>query len=108
MPTVSASRPNQIKEVLAAPLCREVVRFLLEHPNAMDTVEGIATCWAHCDPVAAQAAVDGLVRVGVVEPHTFSGRIMYRLTRDRSTRASLAAHPSLSHKADLKPERKAR
>jgi hypothetical protein len=108
MPANSEPGGNQINEVLTAPLCREVVRFLLEHPNAMDTVDGIAAWWAHCDPIAAQAAIDGLIRAGVVECHTFSGRAMYRLTRDPRLRAWLAAHTSLSQQTGLKAERTTR
>jgi hypothetical protein len=101
MPLVPEQSACNIKDVLEAPLCLQITRFFLQHQSAMDTAEGIAAWWVHCDPMAARAALDSLIRAGVVECHTFSTGTMYRLTRDPSFRAWLVERCSLQEKTDV-------
>ncbi len=82
--TFPGKQLKQIEDALIAFPCWRITRFLLDHRNAMDTVDGIAAWWAGCDAIAARAALDQLIAAGIVECHSFHGRTMYRLTRDTS------------------------
>ncbi len=75
----------------AHPLCREIVQFLIEHENAMDTVKGIADCWVQNDMAAVQTALDRLISCGLVNIYTFSSGPLYGLTRSAEMRAWLRA-----------------
>jgi len=75
----------------AHPICQQIVLFLLENQNAMDTAAGIATWWLGCDEGVAQAALDRLTACGVITRYPFMSRILYGLTRDPEIRAWLRA-----------------
>jgi hypothetical protein len=70
-----------------SPVCASIFHFLSEHANAMDTVEGIAACWAECDPLAAQSALDLLLAHGLLETRNCGSRTFYALTREPALRA---------------------
>ena len=73
----------------ASDIGREILAYLLEHPNAQDTREGIYHWWLAergivCDAVAVQPAIDRLVRRALlVETHASDGRVHYRLNAAR-------------------------
>ena len=85
----------QISVILATlrehPLCREIVRFLIENESAMDTVRGIAACWVGCDEVAVQSALDRLITCGAVIGHSLSSGTLYGFTRNQAVRTELRA-----------------
>jgi hypothetical protein len=70
----------------AHPLCLEIVQFLIDHENAMDTVKGIADCWVRNDLAAVQTALDLLITSGLVTMYTLSSGPLYGLTRSASMR----------------------
>lgn len=65
-------------------LAAEILRYLDRHPNAADTIEGIAQWWLstqrlHDSVAQVQAAVDALVDRQLVEAlPTIGGRVRYR------------------------------
>ncbi len=67
-------------------IVQHVCHHLRVHPQASDTPEGIAHWWVDADlpvPMAAvEAALERLVRAGVVEPQPVAadGRVRYRRT----------------------------
>ena len=71
------------------PLCQQIVLFLVENQNAMDTVRGIATCWIGCDEAAALAALERLILCGAVIAHRLRSGTLYALTPDHAVRDSL-------------------
>ena len=71
------------------PLCRDIIKFLIENESAMDTVRGIAACWVGCDEVAVQSALDRLLICGAVTGHSLSSGTLYGFTRDQTIRAGL-------------------
>jgi len=74
----------------ADPLACDVLRFLLENENAMDSAKGIAAWWVHTDELAVQPALHRLVACGAILAHTLSsGTTLYRLTQDPEIRAWL-------------------
>jgi hypothetical protein len=76
------------------PLCEQIVRFLVEHDSAMDTVRGIARCWVNTDEVAVQSAVERLLSVGVIVSRALSSNTYYGLTPNPSIRARLTTYGS--------------
>ena len=73
----------------AHPLCEQIVRFLVENGNAMDTARGIAAWWVRSEEIAVQAALDRLTPCGVIALYPFTSGMLYGLTRDHETRAWL-------------------
>jgi hypothetical protein len=80
------------------PLCQQIIHFLLENRNAMDTVKGIAACWIDCDEVAVQSALDRLLICGAVTAHSLTSGTIYGLTRDQAILARLCASPGVRHR----------
>jgi hypothetical protein len=80
--------------IASHPLCEQIVRFLIEHDSAMDTVRGIARCWVNTDEVAVQSAVERLLSVGVVVSRALSSNTYYGLTSNPSIRARLTTYGS--------------
>jgi hypothetical protein len=82
---------NTIASILReSSLGHQIIRFLMENENAMDTAKGIAAWWLGCDEMAAQAALDQLTACGVITVHTMSsGFTYYGLTQDQDIRTLL-------------------
>jgi len=76
------------------PLCAQIVRFLIEHDSAMDTVRGVARCWVNSDEVAVQSALERLISVGVIVSRALSSGTYYSLTSNPRIRARLTTHGS--------------
>jgi len=68
------------------PLSQQVLEFLIEHEAAMDTVDGVATCWVNSDPVAVKSVLDSLQSAGVVATEVLSCGTYYRLTANAEIR----------------------
>lgn len=65
---------------------REILTYVMEHPDSMDTIEGILKWWLPPSVEWGQDAVDaalaGLVRKGWMERSQLSdGRIAYMITK---------------------------
>lgn len=64
-------------------VAQELVRYLLAHPGASDTAEGIARWWFESEdgvsPLELKKALDHLVAVGLIEASSAGdGRVRYR------------------------------
>lgn len=65
--------------------CDEILKYLQAHPDAGDTVEGIAEWWlthhhANESEVLIEQALNHLVKQGLVERHVLVGKtILYGL-----------------------------
>lgn len=70
-------------------IVRAIAAYLLAHPSAADTAEGVARCWLGPRGLTAttedvQVALNRLVARGVVEEcQSFSGAPIYRGTTSR-------------------------
>ena len=71
------------------PLCRQIIAFLLEHEDAMDTIKGIAKFWVGYDEFAVQSALDCLFSAGVLIAQVLSSGVYYSLTPDPIIRSWL-------------------
>ena len=73
----------------ASRLAREILAYLSDHPDARDTVEGIATWWVASrgveadSPAVRVALADLVIRGFVVESRRRNSRIHYRVNRSR-------------------------
>jgi hypothetical protein len=87
---VGLAKEDEIVAALKSePLCEKIVRFLIEHDGAMDTIRGVAGFWAGSDEVAVKSALDRLVAAGVIITQSLSSGAYYSLTRDANVRAWL-------------------
>jgi len=74
----------------ADPVSCEILRFLLENENAMDSAKGIAAWWIHRDELAVQPSLHRLFACGAILAHTLSsGTTLYGLNQDPEVRAWL-------------------
>jgi hypothetical protein len=68
---------------------RAIVRYMLAHPDAKDTLEGVVTWWLRRDPTDKQRrdikrAIDHLVKLGWVTTRRIPGRrLIYGVDRRR-------------------------
>jgi hypothetical protein len=74
----------------ADPLSRDILKFLLENQDAMDSAKGIAAWWVHSEELAVQTSLNRLFACGAIAAHTLSSRTtLYGLTPDVDVRAGL-------------------
>ncbi len=76
------------------PLSQQILRFLIEHDGAMDTIDGVAKCWVNSDPVAVKSVLDSLQHAGVVVTWVLSSGTYYRLTANAEVQRWLKTHYS--------------
>ena len=67
---------------------REILLYLVEHPDAKDTIDGICDCWLPQDMDKAgrqtvREAIDVLVRRGWLTERKAASEIIYGLNKDR-------------------------
>ena len=73
-------------------LARHILRYLREHPEAQDTVEGIMMWWVSERAIKhwlphVRKSLTALVSRGYLEKHTAAdGRVFYRLNQSRLPR----------------------
>ena len=84
---MTVSTTDQTRDAIAATVqgsrvCSSILLFFLENEHAMDTANGIASCWIGCDELEARAALERLLAHGVVAVCAVGGRLYYRLTKD--------------------------
>ncbi len=75
----------------AHPLCDQILRFMVENENALDTARGIAAWWVHSDELAVLAALEQLIACGVIAMYPFTSGMLYGLTRNQEIRSWLRA-----------------
>jgi len=81
--------PAKRREAGGSDIGRAILAYLVEHPHAQDTSEGVRQWWLAqrgiaCDPDALRPALDELVRSGLlVVIHASDARVHYRLNTAR-------------------------
>lgn len=70
-------------------LCIRIVKFFLDHPNALDALEGIADWWIQEDRWLTREALDRLVALMVVVRRVHGGREIFSFTADTEMQAML-------------------
>jgi hypothetical protein len=83
---VKRSDPIATAPALDVTVDRAVLSYLADHPDAMDTLEGIAEWWIErerirLDVLAVSRALGRLMDRGVIEKVGAGERALYRLTR---------------------------
>ena len=84
---ISLNRCLTIKTKLPK-LALQILRYLREHPEAQDTVEGIMVWWVSERAIKnwlpqVRKSLAALVARGYLEKRTTDGRIFYRLNQSR-------------------------
>jgi hypothetical protein len=70
-------------------LCLEIARYLARHPDAADTVRGVAAWWVRHDVPATEVALLRLVSYGVVRCYPLEGATVYAYARDAGLRQAV-------------------
>ncbi len=58
-------------------LALQILDYLRRHPQAKDSVEGIARFWVNADPVEVRRALDRLVELKLVEKRANAATDLY-------------------------------
>ena len=66
-----------------SPLALQILDYLRRHPQAKDSVEGIAQFWVSADPVEVRRALDRLVDMKLVEKRSNAAMDLYSMSDDR-------------------------
>ena len=66
-----------------SPLALRILDYLRSHPQAKDSVEGIAQFWVSADPIEVRRALDRLVDMKLVEKRTSAAMDLYSMSDDR-------------------------
>lgn len=62
-----------------SPLALQILDYLRRHPQAKDSVEGIAQFWVSADPVEVRRALDRLVDMKLVEKRSSAAMDLYSM-----------------------------
>ncbi len=60
-----------------SPLALLILDYLRRHPQAKDSVEGIAQFWVHADPIEVRRVLDRLVDLKLVEKRSSPSMDLY-------------------------------
>jgi hypothetical protein len=63
----------------ASPLALQILDYFRRHPQAKDSVEGIAQFWVSADPIEVRRALDKLVDMKLVEKRTNASMDLYSM-----------------------------
>jgi DNA-binding MarR family transcriptional regulator len=66
-----------------SPLALRILDYLRRHPQAKDSVEGIAQFWVSADPIEVRRALDRLVDMNLVERRSNAAMDLYSMSDDR-------------------------
>ena len=66
-----------------SPLALQILDYLRSHPQAKDSVEGIAQFWVSADPIEVRRALDRLVDMKLVEKRSSAAMDLYSMSDDR-------------------------
>jgi hypothetical protein len=86
-------------------LCEELLSYLREHPQAMDSLKGIAEWWLPRHHIRTGVeriahALETLARSGVLERVPEGDRLLYRLRPDGGENAAGASRAALPRRTD--------
>jgi hypothetical protein len=62
-----------------SPLALQILDYFRRHPQAKDSVEGIAQFWVSADPIEVRRALDKLVDMKLVDKRTNTSIDLYSL-----------------------------
>jgi Fe2+ or Zn2+ uptake regulation protein len=65
-----------------SPLVLQILDYLRRHPQAKDSVEGIAQFWVSADPVEVRRALDRLVDMKLVEKRSNAAMDLYSMSAE--------------------------
>jgi hypothetical protein len=60
-----------------SPLALQILDYLRRHPQAKDSVEGIAQFWVQADPIEVRRVLDRLVDMKLVEKRSSASMDLY-------------------------------
>ena len=63
-----------------SPLALRILDYLRSHPQAKDSIEGIAQFWVGADPIEVRRALDRLVDMKLVEKRSSSSMDLYSMS----------------------------
>ncbi|MGH9319221.1 MAG: hypothetical protein ACRD21_11205 [Vicinamibacteria bacterium] len=63
-----------------SPLALRILDYLRSHPQAKDSVEGIAQFWVSADPIEVRRALDRLVDMKLVEKRSSASMDLYSMS----------------------------
>jgi DNA-binding IclR family transcriptional regulator len=66
-----------------SPLALRILDYFRRHPQAKDSVEGIAQFWVSADPVEVRRALDRLVDMKLVEKRASASMDLYSMSEER-------------------------
>jgi hypothetical protein len=66
-----------------SPLALRILDYLRSHPQAKDSVEGIAQFWVSADPIEVRRALDRLVDMKLVEKRASASMDLYSMSDDQ-------------------------
>ena len=66
-----------------SPLALRILDYLRSHPQAKDSVEGIAQFWVSGDPVEVRRALDQLVDRKLIEKRSSAAMDLYSMSEER-------------------------
>jgi hypothetical protein len=66
-----------------SPLALRILDYLRSHPQAKDSVEGIAQFWVSADPIEVRRALDRLVDMKLIEKRSSAAMDLYSMSEER-------------------------
>ncbi len=66
-----------------SPLALRILDYFRRHPQAKDSVEGIAKFWVSADEIEVRRALDRLVDMKLVEKRASAATDLYSMSDDR-------------------------
>ena len=66
-----------------SPLALRILDSLRSHPQAKDSVEGIAQFWVSADPIEVRRALDRLVDMKLIEKRSSAAMDLYSMSEER-------------------------
>ena len=66
-----------------SPLALQILDYLRSHPQAKDSVEGIAQFWVSADPIEVRRALDQLVDRKLIEKRSSAAMDLYSMSEER-------------------------
>lgn len=66
-------------------LALQILDYLRRHPQAKDSVEGIARFWVNADPIEVRRALDKLVELKLVVKRVNASMDLYSMEGERAS-----------------------
>jgi hypothetical protein len=83
-------RANEAAMGEESPLALQILDYFRRHPQAKDSVEGIAQFWVSADPIEVRRALDRLVDMRLVEKRSSAAVDLYSMADETLVSAERA------------------